>query len=330
MATVSRRGVDLLAIVALALFWGLNWPAVRTVLDQLGPWTLRSLGMGVGALVLLALALVRQGRLLPDRGDWLPILVAGLFSITLFNLLLAFAQLMAPTSRAVIVTFTQPIWVVIFARLLLGEHLDRRRAAGLAFGSLGLVCLGWPLLRAGTFGIGLVLALLAGISWALGTVLTKRFPVTTPPVVMAAWQLVGGAAVAAIGMAVFEPETLSRGIDWGGLHARTWIALAHHILLSQALAYVMWYALLARLPAGTTSLSMLMVPAIGVVSSVTFLGERPTLTDIAGLVLMIAAAAAVTLPARRPGNRPGNHPASRVVSENRDIGSVMDQTKIID
>lgn len=295
----SRRGLDLLAIGALALFWGFNWPAVRTALDALGPWTLRSLGMGVGALVLLGLAAARQGRVLPDRGDWGPILIAGLFSITLFNLLLAFAQLMAPTSRAVIVTFTQPIWVVIFARLLLGEHLDRRRGAGLVLGSLGLACLGWPLLRAGSFGLGLVLALAAGLSWALGTVLTKRLPVTTPPVIMAAWQLVGGAAVALIGMAIFEPQTLGRGIGWAGFEARIWIALAHHILLSQALAYVIWYALLARLPAGTVSLSMLMVPAIGVVSSMAFLGERPTLTDLAGLVLMTAAAAAVNLPARR-------------------------------
>lgn len=295
----GRRGLDLLAIVALALFWGLNWPAVRTVLDQLGPWTLRSLGMGAGAVVLLVLAAVRQGRIWPDRGDWGPILIAGLFSITLFNLLLAFAQLMAPTSRAVIVTFTQPIWVVIFARLLLGERLDARRSAGLAFGSAGLLCLGWPLLRAGHFGLGLVLALLAGMGWAFGTVLTKRFPVSTPPIVMTAWQLVGGATVAIAGMLIFEPQTLTHGIDWAGLRMATWIALAHHILLSQALAYVMWYALLARLPAGTISLSMLMVPAIGVTSSVLVLGERPTAADLAGLVLMTAAAAVVNMPARR-------------------------------
>lgn len=297
---MDRRGLDLLAMAALALFWGFNWPAVRLALDELGPWTMRSLGMGAGAAFLLALAWLRQGSALPRRGEWLVILITGLFSITLFNLLLAFAQLMAPTSRAVIVTYTQPIWTVIFARLLLGERLDRRRAAGLAFGSLGLVALGWPLIRSGTFSFGLVLALAAGISWALGTVLTKRFPVATPPVTVAAWQLVGGAAAAFAGMVVFEPETLTQGIDWAGLKTITWLALAHHILLSQALAYALWYGLLARMPAGTVSLSMLVVPAIGVVSSVLILGESPTPADIAGLALMTAAAAAVNLPARRP------------------------------
>ena len=295
----ERRGLDLLTIVVLALFWGLNWPAVRIALNEIGPWTLRSLGLAAGAAVLLVLARIRQGRILPDRGEWLPILAAGLFSITLFNLLLAFAQLMAPTSRAVIVTFTQPIWTVIFARLLLGERIDNRRWAGLALGSLGLLCLGWPLLQAGTFGLGLTLALVAGVSWALGTVLTKRFPVTTPAVIMTAWQLVAGAAVATIGMVLFEPQTLTEGINWRAWPTETWIALGHHILLSHALAYSIWYSMLARLPAGTMSLSMLMVPAIGVVTSVLILGEQPTLTDLAGLVLMTAAAGAVNLPARR-------------------------------
>lgn len=297
---MDRRGLDLLAMAALALFWGLNWPAVRLVLHELGPWTMRSLGMGAGAGFLLVLAWLQQGRALPRPGEWTVILVTGLFSITLFNLLLAFAQLMAPTSRAVIVTYTQPIWTVIFARLMLGERLDRRRAAGLGFGTLGLVALGWPLIGAGTFSLGLVLALLAGMSWALGTVLTKRFPVTTPPVTVAAWQLVGGAAAAFAGMVLFEPETLTQGIDWAGLKTITWLALAHHILLSQAVAYALWYGLLARMPAGTVSLSMLVVPAIGVVSSVLILGESPTLTDLAGLALMTAAAGAVNLPARRP------------------------------
>jgi drug/metabolite transporter (DMT)-like permease len=101
-------------------------------------------------------------------------------------------------------------------------------------------------------------------------------------------------------MVLFEPETLTAGIAWSQLRAQTWIALFHHIVLSQSLAYVIWYRLLSRLPAGTVSLSTLMVPAIGVVSSVLFLGETPTLADFAGLALMTAAAGAVMAPTRRP------------------------------
>jgi len=292
--------LDLLAIVALALFWGLNWPAVRTVLFELPPWTFRAVGLGAGALFLFAFATLRGHRLTLRREEVAPVLVAGFFTVTAFNLLLAFAQLAAPTSRAVIVTYTLPVWTVIFAWIFLGERLDRRRWLGLGFGIAGLVALGWPLVSAGSFSVGLLLALLAGMGWALGTIVMKRFPVATPPMTLTAWQLAGGSFVAAIGMAVFEPQVLATGIAWSEFRPETWIALFHHIVFSQSLAYMIWYRLLSRLPAGTLSLSTLMVPAIGVVSSVLFLGETPTAADFAGLALMTLAAGAVMMPTRRP------------------------------
>ena len=300
MAAMPRRGFDLLAILALALFWGLNWPAVRTALFELPPWTLRTIGLGAGALFLFAFAVARGQRLYLRRAEIVPVLAAGFFTVTAFNLLLAFAQLAAPTSRAVIVTYTLPIWTVIFARLFLGERLDRRRWLGLGFGVAGLAALGWPLLAAGSFSFGLFLALLAGMGWALGTIITKRFPVAAPPMTLAAWQLAAGSLVAAAGMVAFEPQVLVSGIGWRSFQPATWVALFHHIVFSQALAYLIWYRLLMRLPAGTVSLSTLMVPAIGVVSSVLVLGESPTLADFAGLALMTAAAGAVMAPARRP------------------------------
>src|SRR5690606_30708661 len=164
MAAMPRRGLDLLAIVALALFWGLNWPAVRTVLFELPPWTFRAVGLGAGALFLFAFATLRGHRLTLRREEVAPVLVAGFFTVTAFN------QLAAPPSRAVIVTFAMPIWAVIFAWIFLGERLDRRRWLGLGFGIAGLVALGWPLVSAGSFSVGLLLALLAGMGWALGTI----------------------------------------------------------------------------------------------------------------------------------------------------------------
>lgn len=300
---MPRRGLEPLAILLVALCWGLNWPAVRTALNEIPPWTLRAIGMGSGALFLFALARLTGKRCRLARGEWLPVLGSGFLSITAFNLLLSFAQLAAPTSRAVIVTFTMPIWTIIFARPVLGERLDRRRWTGLAAGSLGLACLGWPLVQSGSFGYGLVLALLAGMSWALGTVVIKRFPVAAPPITMTLWQLVAGALVAAAGAALFEPQLLRAGLDPAGWHASTWVGLGYHIVFSQALAFLLWYWLLARMPAGTVALALLLVPAIGVVSSVLLLAERPTLADMLGLVLMTTAAAAVMLPARQPARR---------------------------
>lgn len=284
----------LLLVPLLGVLWGFNWPAVRICLDEIPPWTLRASGMTFAGLVLVVIALASGVRLSVPRAHWPRLIVAGFLSIAAFNILLAFAQLAAPTSRAAILTFTMPIWAALMARAWLGEALDGRRLMGLALGAAGLLALGVPLIASGRFSFGLALALTAALSWALGTVVTKRWPVAAPALTVAAWQLLVGGAAGAIGMLMFEgvPELKP-------LSPRVATAFAYHIVGAQALAYAIWFTVVARLPAGTASLGTLMVPAIGTLGSVLLLGERPTGFDWLGLALVIAASASIMIPGRR-------------------------------
>jgi drug/metabolite transporter (DMT)-like permease len=299
----ERRSAGALALIPLlGMLWGFNWPAVRVGLDEIPPWTLRTAGMLLAGLLLVGVALLLRRPLAVRRAHWLRLTVAGLLSIAAFNVLLAFAQLSALTSRAAIVTFTMPVWAALLARVVLGEPLDRTRLAGLGLGLAGLAVLGWPLLRAGELSIGLLYALLAGVSWAAGTVLTKRLPVAAPPLTIAAWQLLIGAAAGGIGMIVFEGLPSPRPLS-----PATVAALAYHVLLAQALAYALWFEVVPRMAAGAATLGTLMVPAFGVLGATVVLGERPTTTDYLGLVLVVGAAATILLPSR-PGARPVARP----------------------
>ena len=292
MPTASARSI--LLVPLLGLLWGFNWPAVRISLTEIAPWTLRAGGMSFAGLALVAIALARGQQLAVPRSQWLRLAIAGFLSIAAFNVLLAFAQLAAPTSRAAILTFTMPIWATLLARFVLAEPLDRRRLLGLGLGIAGLVCLGLPLYASGSLSIGLLYALIASVSWALGTIVSKRWPVDAPPVTIAAWQLLIGGAIAGIGMLVFEGIPLPKALE-----TRTVLALTFHILGAQALAYALWFTVIARLPAGIAALGTLMVPAVGTLGSVLLLGERPTPSDWIGLALVIAASGSIMLPARR-------------------------------
>ncbi|WP_332698944.1 DMT family transporter [Bosea sp. (in: a-proteobacteria)] len=285
---------SLLLVPLLGLLWGFNWPAVRISLTEIAPWTLRAGGMSFAGLVLVAVALVRGVPLAVPRREWPRLIIAGFLSIAAFNVLLAFAQLMAPTSRAAILTFTMPIWATLLALPILGERFDRRRLLGLSLGIAGLACLGLPLIRSGQFSPGLALALLAAVSWALGTIVTKRWPVSAPALAIAAWQLLIGGAVAGLGMLVFEGVPVPKALSPPVL-----AALGFHIVGAQALAYFLWFVVVARLPAGIASLGTLMVPAVGVLGSVLLLGERPTPTDWLGLALVVAASGAIMIPTSR-------------------------------
>lgn len=290
-AAADRRA--LLAVPLLGVLWGLNWPAVRLCLVEIPPWTLRTTGMAAAGLCLLLAARLGGRPLAVPRRHLARLVTGGLLTLAAFNVLLAFAQLHAATSRAAIVAFTMPVWTALLAWPLLGERPDRRRLLGLALGIAGLLALGLPLWRAEALTIGLLFALLGGMCWAAGTVIAKRWPIDAAALPVAAWQLLIGAAAAGIGVLAFEGLPRPHA-----LMPITAAALAYHVLLAQALAYLLWFAILPRLAAGAATLGTLLVPAVGVLGATALLGERPSAADLAGLVLVIAAAATILLPPR--------------------------------
>ena len=171
-----------------ALFWGLNWPAVKIILTAASPWTLRTAGLICGAAVLAAFTVASRQSFAIPRAAWRHIIIAGLLNVAGFNIFAVFAQLSMPTSRAAILTFTMPLWTTLFAWWFLGEAIDRRRVAALGVGALGLAVLAapfWPVIEAGGVPFGLVYVLGAAVSWARVDGLAqghrdRRPPATTP------------------------------------------------------------------------------------------------------------------------------------------------------
>lgn len=279
---------NLLLVGALGLCWGLNWPAVKLALGEIPPWTLRAVAFWLAAAILFAVLRAMRVSLRVPRRHWLRLVVVGTLSIAAYNVFSAFAQLTATTSRAAVLSYTMPIWAVIFARIVLGEPFDRRRLIGLALGAAGLVALGWPLLMSGQLSIGLLYALLSGIVWAAGSVFLKRWPIAASAPVITAWQMGIAAVLMTVGMLLVE------GVP-AGLPSRpsTYLGLAYNVVIGQAVASTLWFTILGLMPAGTASIGSLLVPAVGVIGATVVLGEHPTLPDWLGLVLIVTAAATV-------------------------------------
>jgi drug/metabolite transporter (DMT)-like permease len=273
-------------IWAAALFWGLNWPAVKIILGASSPWTLRAAGLSGGAVLLLAYGRLSRTSLAVPREHWRTLAIAGLFGVAGFNICAVFAQLSMPTSRAAILTFTMPLWVALFSWLFLNEALDRLRIASLALGALGLGLLSvpfWPVIRSGGIPFGLLYVLGAAITWAAGTVILKRWPVKAAPLAITAWQVVVAALICTIGMLLLERPYLDLARPEAAL------AFAYHIALPQAAAYVLWFSLMERVPASTAALGTLLIPIFGVVGAIAMLGDWPTPLDVAGLCLILTA-----------------------------------------
>ena len=279
----------------LALAWGLNWPVVKIVLGAVPPFTFRWLGLGGGALLLVLLAKAQGKALWPARTAWPGILIGGALTIVAFNFCTAFAQLNTSTSRAAVLTYTMPMMSAALAWWFLGERPGRRAAMALLLGSIGIGVLAWPVfagLAAGTGGstLGLLFPLLAALGWAAGTVASKRWPLIGERIVLTAWQLGLGGLCGGLA-ALLTGERLPPAWE-----APVLAALLYHLVIATAIAYVLWYRLLASLSATIASLTTLAVPVVGVLGAMALVGDRPSPLDWAGFVLVLAGAALVLVP----------------------------------
>ncbi|MFM9940563.1 MAG: DMT family transporter [Hyphomicrobiaceae bacterium] len=273
-------------IWAAALFWGLNWPVVKILLTGTGPWTLRSVGLALGFLLLAATTLLMGQSLRIPRSHWPQLLIAGLLNVACFNLFSVFAQMTMPASRAVIITYTMPLWSVLFARIMLGERIDALRAAALCLGATGIALLAkpfWLQAMAGELPVGLIFVLTAAITWAAGTVYTKRARIPGAPLAITAWQILLGSLVATVGLVLFETPRLEL---WRPEIAATF---AYHVIFPQAAAYALWFSLMTRIPASTLSLGTLLVPVFGVGGAMLMIGEEPTWLELAGFAVIMLA-----------------------------------------
>jgi len=282
-----------LLLVALAFAWGINWPANKVALAEVGPWTFRFVGLAVGAVLMLGLSSWRQGRLrLPSGWDWLHLAIAGTLNIGIFAIFSMLALQGTNTPRVVILVYTMPIWATLMARLLLGEPLTARRMSALILCAAGLATLLVPYLP---LPGSLWYALGTAWCWAAGTVYMKWAQIDLDPLTTAAWQIV----VAWIGVAV---GTAVVGAPWyvWPVHPVTLLAWAWSGAVGVGFAYFMWFIVIERLPASTAAIASLLIPVVGVTTSALLLGEVPTLNDTVGFVLVFAAAACVLLqPSRK-------------------------------
>lgn len=287
--TRTESGTARLLVVLLAFAWGFSWIAAAFGLQEVPPWSLRFAGTSIGAATLFAVALITGHDLRVPRGERLHVMVAGFFNVAVFNVASAFAQLSGATSRAIIISYSMPIWAVVLSRLMLRERLNGVRWLALILCITGLSVLVWPELEHG-LSASVFYALACALSWAIATVYVKWVKAKVAPLANAAWQLLFGAVLISVGMLVFDH------------YPRLWpltttsvLAILYIGLFGVGLAHFLWWAIVGRLPAITASIGALLVPVVGVGASIIVLGERPGIADIIGYALIFAAAACVLL-----------------------------------
>lgn len=283
----KNRAAIAAAVITLGVLWGLNWPAVKVMLGEISPFTIRAVALSVAAILLGVIALAQSVPLRPSRAEAPALVLAGLLTVFGFNVLVTFGQLLTETASATILAYTMPVMTAVLAGVLLKERLERRHQLAILLAGVGIICLAAKD-AAGLLSqpVGPLIVLLSALSWSLGNVVAKGRTWSLPSISMTVWFL-GVSAIACWPLVlIFEPLSAQQIPS-----AHVAAVMAFHILGPMITCYYVYARLVADLPASIAALATLLAPVVGVSSAIVLLGDPLTWQKIAALALIVSSIA---------------------------------------
>ena len=264
--TVPRRALILLVI--LTVVWGTNWPLFPFAVRDVSVWTFRAVAVFIAGIALLAVARARGQSLVIPREHWPTLATATFFYLVLWNIASTYSAVLIPSGQSAVLGFTMPLWSALISWAVLGERLTGRLLLAVLLGGAAVTLLMVPSFASyAQAPLGLALGLLAGLGWAIGTLILKRSQVSVPATVLTGWQLLATALPITIGAIIFGD---------GHWFMPSWQSIAvigYIALVPMCIGNVCWFAIVGMLPANVAGLASIMVPVVAMVSGALVHGE---------------------------------------------------------
>jgi drug/metabolite transporter (DMT)-like permease len=281
------RPGDLGALTLLGALWGGSFLFISVAVPALGPALLVELRVLLAA-VALALYAVAVGRLPALRSRWKEFLILGGLNAAVPFTLIAISQLNLTASLAAIMNSTTPLFAAVVAAAWIGEELTTRKIFGLLLGVVGVAVLVGldPVPLNGVVLLSVGASLLAALCYALGGVYAKRTFPGVPPLAMGIGQQAAAAAILLpLATASLPEESTSLAVV---------LSVLGLALLSTAVAYLLYFRLMASVGPTKTLTVTFLVPVFGVLFGVLLLGDPVGVGTFAGMGIILSSVALVT------------------------------------
>ncbi len=283
---------DWVALWTLSLLWGGSFFFVGVIVNALPPFTIVTLRVGIAAIALWLFCLAAGKRLPTDPSIWLAFLLMGLLNNAIPFSLIVWGQTHIASGLASILNATTPLFTVVIAGIFLAdERMTTMKGMGVGIGFSGVVVMIGPAAFSGFGDNGWAqLAVLGGaMSYAAAGVFGRRFKsMGVDPLVTATGQLTASSLVL-LPLALY----VDRPLDLVMPGAPVWLAVICLAVLSTAVAYVMYFRILASAGATNLLLVTFLIPVSAIFLGVVILGEQLEPVHFAGMALIALGLAAI-------------------------------------
>ncbi|MGD1215130.1 MAG: EamA family transporter [Terriglobales bacterium] len=295
VAASASRGKIIVAFGLVYVFWGSTYLGIGIAVEQIPPGVMCAARFLTAGTVMLAYCALTGRRIRFSARQLGHLAAVGILLLVGGNLTLSYAERIVPTGLAALLIAVSPLWFLVLDSLLLGDHhISRRGKIGLGIGIAGVVVLIWPDLRHPNalghrelwWSLGLQLG---SLSWALGSVLSKKWQTAAAdPFSATAWQV----TFAGIGNLIFallveKPSSVTwtfRGVG----------AILYLVVFGSWIGYTAYIFLLQHVPTSKVSTYAYVNPVVAVFLGWLVLHERIDRYILMGSAIIVASVVLVT------------------------------------
>ena len=295
-----RRLQVVVAFGLVYVLWGSTYLAIRIAVEHLTPLMMGGLRFVAAGLLMLGFRAAGGHRIRAARHDLLRLALIGFLLLVSANVVLAWGETYIPTGLVALLVAVIPLWFLILERLTHStDRLPARGIAGIALGVAGVAVLLWPDVSASGHGglggrqlFGACLVLFASVSWATGSILSKRWQMPIDPYAAAGWQMLFGGAIS--GSLALLLGDLHRTVFVGPGAARSLWAVVYLIIAGSMVGFTAYVWLLKNVPIAKVATYAYVNPIVALLLGCFFHGERMNGYMLAGSVVVIVSVILVT------------------------------------
>jgi drug/metabolite transporter (DMT)-like permease len=265
----------LLLLLTMAV-WGSTFVVTKGLIDLWPPFTLALARVGIGTLVLMPLAFARHQR--GARLPWGAIWFMGLLGVTLYYLTFNLAMVYISASQGALVQASIPAMTALVAVVWLRERANAMRWLGIALSIAGVLIVfsGNGSAPGQSSLLGNFLMFASVVCWALYTALAKRAANFDPLVITVC--VMGTGTLLLLPFSAYE--ILTEGLQ--PMPIQGWAGLLYLGFMASGVAYALYNASLRHLDASAVGVYTNLIPVVGVLTGIVFLGEPMSLRAILG------------------------------------------------
>ncbi|MGE8203610.1 DMT family transporter [Heyndrickxia sp. NPDC080065] len=266
-----------LLLLLTTFLMGSSFAVVKIGLPYSSPLLLAGLRFTIAGIIMGVIVIALKRPHPKSKGNWIKMLIIGAFQTAGVMGCIFLSLRTISASESSILTFTNPLLVVVFGTIFSQAHYKLYQWIGVL---LGLVGVGITMGAQIEFKIGILFGILSAVFWAISTLLAKKWGAFFDTWVLSAYQMLFGGLILLLGSFILENPVFS--LNGKSLFILFWLSI-----MSSIVQFAVWYYLLQKGDPGKTSAFLFLAPFFGVLSGWLLLGEPLYPSLIAGGLFII-------------------------------------------